>query len=117
MTKSTIDEDTGLFSDVSLSEIPSNNGNSTVQNVGFELYHAPTHLKQSPIFDGSYSGIQSFAILDYREKILYWHGVSLLFWIKIENIDLTEELPIMVIYHFVWGFDYDYMILYCKIRI
>ena len=98
LTKSTLDEETGLFVDVSESPIPSDNGDSAVRDIGFELYHAETKLSQSPIFSGSDSVIQSYIILDYRNNIKYWHGLSLLFWVKIENRNKTKanDLPIMV---------------------
>ena len=73
LTKSTLDEETGLFSDVSENEISSDNGDSAVNEIGFELYHAPTKLSQSPMFTGNDSATQSYVILDYRKKILYWH--------------------------------------------
>ena len=96
LTKSSIDEETGLFMDVSENEIPSSNGDSAVNEIGFEQYHAPIKLGQSPIFTGNDSSTQSFVILDYSSKILYWHGFSILFWIKIENETKTVDLPIMV---------------------
>ena len=101
LTKSTLDEETGLFADVSETAIPSDNGDSAVRDIGFELYHAKTKLSQSPIFSGNDSVIQSYVILDYRNNILYWHGLSILFWIKIENKNETksDDLPIMVSGH------------------
>ena len=101
LTKSTLDEETGLFADVSETAIPSDNGDSAVRDIGFELHHAKTKLSQSPIFSGNDSVIQSYVILDYRNNILYWHGLSILFWIKIENKNETksDDLPIMVSGH------------------
>ena len=69
-----------------------------IETVAFELHHAKTKLSQSPIFSGNDSVIQSYVILDYRNNILYWHGLSILFWVKIENKNATksDDLAIMV---------------------
>ena len=98
LTKSSLDEETGLFTDVSETAIPSDNGDSAVRDIAFELHHAKTKLSQSPIFSGIDPVIQSYVILDYRNNILYWHGLSILFWVKIENKNATksDDLPIMV---------------------
>ena len=75
LTKSTIDEETGFFVDVSENEIPSDNGDSTVNNIGFEVSHAQTKLFQSPMFTGNDSLSESYVVLDYRDKIR-WNSID-----------------------------------------
>ena len=95
-SKHSLSQETNLFLDSSKTKIPSDNGAASKNQVGFETLHTPVGLYGSTLFTQDASSIKSQVILDYRGQVSGWMGISLLFWIKIENPVFDQKYTIMV---------------------
>ena len=97
LNKNSLSQETGLFLDSTKTNIPSDNGISRKSQVAFDTLHTPVGLYGSSLFagDGDSSG-RSHVILDYTGHFSGWSGISLLFWIKVENRVFDHKLILMV---------------------
>ena len=92
LSKNAISENNKIFVNTLHSDSNANEYQSNIDNLGFQSLHTPVHLPGSPFF----ADVQSRAILELSKATVHWSGISILFWIKLEDIISSTKCLIMV---------------------
>ena len=93
LSKNAISEDNEMFLNVFNNEQTTSKYQSDMDRLGFQSLHTPVYLQGSPFVadDPQFRGV-----LEISGPDISWRGISILFWIRLEDYITTTNRLIMV---------------------